>query len=86
LPTPANRVRAAHGPTIDRGRLDYELLIRNLTPRQVARRIGITEPTMSRIRSGECSPRPSTVARIARCLIEAPIIDGAEKFLSAPGA
>jgi hypothetical protein len=41
---------------------------------------------MSRIRSGECSPRPSTVARIARCLIEAPIIDGAEKFLSAPGA
>lgn len=81
----ARSVAPTHkGITIDRARLDRALLVRNLTPRDLARKVGISEAGMSRIRSGEVSPRPGTVAAIARVLVECPIVPGAEQFLSDP--
>lgn len=45
-----------------------DLLITELTQMEIAERVGVAQPLISRWFSGKCMPRPSTIKRIARAL------------------
>ena len=73
------------GTRLDVDRLDYELARRGLLPQDLARLVGTTDATVSKIRHGRpCSE--STLAGITRVLLETPILQGRDLILSAPTA
>lgn len=45
-----------------------DLLITELTQMEIAERVGVAQPLISRWFSGKCMPRPSTIKRIAKAL------------------
>jgi len=45
-----------------------DLLITELTQMEIAERVGVAQPLISRWFSGKCMPRPSTIKRIANAL------------------
>ena len=45
-----------------------DLLITELTQMEIAERVGVAQPLISRWFSGKCMPRPDTIKRIATAL------------------
>lgn len=45
-----------------------DLLITELTQMEIAERVGVAQPLISRWFSGNCMPRPSTIKRLATAL------------------
>lgn len=45
-----------------------DLLITELTQMEIAAKVGVAQPLISRWFSGKCMPRPSTIKRIAKAL------------------
>jgi len=45
-----------------------DLLITELTQMEIAAKIGVAQPLVSRWFSGKCMPRPETIKRIAEAL------------------
>jgi transcriptional regulator with XRE-family HTH domain len=45
-----------------------DLLITELTQMEIAERVGVAQPLISRWFSGKCMPRPETIKRIATAL------------------
>jgi transcriptional regulator with XRE-family HTH domain len=45
-----------------------DLLITELTQMEIAERVGVAQPLISRWFSGSCMPRPSTIKRLATAL------------------
>lgn len=68
---------------IDRAHFDHELNRRALRGQDVARAIGLTIESISRIRNGG-QMRPETFRRIAEFLSSTPVIEGADLLLPQP--
>lgn len=45
-----------------------DLLITELTQMEIAEKVGVAQPLISRWFSGKCMPRPETIKRIAEAL------------------
>ncbi len=45
-----------------------DLLITELTQMEIAEKLGVAQPLISRWMSGRCMPRPSTITKLAEAL------------------
>ncbi|MGH7686363.1 MAG: helix-turn-helix domain-containing protein [Candidatus Dormibacteria bacterium] len=70
---------------LDPSRVTFELSRRGITSTQLAQLAGISESTMSTARNGH-PVREGTVRRIARALMQVPILEGADAILAAPAS
>ena len=48
--------------------LRKDLLITDLTQMEIAEKLGVAQPLISRWMSGRCMPRPSTISKLAIAL------------------
>ena len=84
MPT-TQRPRYHAGVRLDIDRLDYQLALRGLRAVDLARLSGIPEATLSHARYGR-PVRERTLARIAKVLLENPVLEGRDLVLTAPTA
>ncbi len=71
------------GVKLDAARLDYELARRAMTGRELCKRAGIPEATLSRGRNGGLM-RESTLRKVSEAIARSPLVLGADLLLAAP--
>jgi len=74
------------GLYLDISVLDHEAAIRGITMRQLAKKAGVREETLSRIRRRGTRVREVTLRRLVDALKKIPILEGAELLVAVPPA
>jgi len=86
---PLGKFRRTHtvarrdGLYVDVNALDHQVALRAITIRTLAKKAGIPEETLSRMRKGR-RIRESTLRRLVEALRQIPILEGASLVVAAP--